>query len=208
MEKPAVLLLVDGHALVHRAYHAVPAGFMTSKGEPTNAVFGFTSILLKALEETRPEYAAVTFDVSKPTFRHTAYADYKATRPRMADDLRPQFARVHQVVLALNIPIFESRLQADDLRGCLAKQPSQRGCHDNMPGDWNAQIVTLRRPGSWRQGAYIGDGDLRVAAGTSATDSSGQIPDPGLWGTARTTTRESGWVRNGRQAVTVVGTLK
>ena len=56
MDKPPVLLLVDGHALVHRAYHAVPAGFMTSKGEPTNAVFGFTSILLKALEETRAKF--------------------------------------------------------------------------------------------------------------------------------------------------------
>ena len=147
IERPAVLLLVDGHALVHRAYHAVPAGFMTSKGEPTNAVFGFTSMLLKALEDTRPEYAAVTFDVAKPTFRHTAYADYKATRPRMADDLRPQFARVHQVVQALNVPIFEIEgYEADDLLGCLAKQAEAANVDTIvMTGDLDTlQLVTPR----------------------------------------------------------------
>ena len=147
MDKPAVLLLVDGHALVHRAYHAVPAGFMTSKGEPTNAVFGFTSILLKALEETRPEYAAVAFDVAKPTFRHQAYAEYKGTRPRLADDLRPQFARVHQVVQSLNIPIFEIEgYEADDLLGCLARQAEASDVDTIiMTGDLDTlQLVTPR----------------------------------------------------------------
>ena len=146
-ERPAVLLLVDGHALVHRAYHAVPAGFMTSKGEPTNAVFGFTSMLLKALDDTRPEYAAVTFDVAKPTFRHAAYAEYKGTRPRLADDLRPQFARVHQVVQALNVPIFEIEgYEADDLLGCLAKQAESAGVDTMiMTGDLDTlQLVTPR----------------------------------------------------------------
>src|SRR6476620_8309315 len=86
-----VIVLVDGHALVYRAFHAIPPSFMTSRGEPTNAVYGFTSMLLKALGELRPEFCAVTFDLSTPTFRHLASAEYKATRPRMADDLRPQF---------------------------------------------------------------------------------------------------------------------
>ena len=147
MDKPAVLLLVDGHALVHRAYHAVPAGFMTAKGEPTNAVFGFTSMLLKALDDTRPEYAAVTFDVPKPTFRHVAYAEYKATRPRMADDLRPQFARVRQVVEALNIPVFELEgYEADDLLGCLSRQAEGAGVETIiMTGDLDTlQLVTSR----------------------------------------------------------------
>ncbi|HET7769366.1 MAG TPA: DNA polymerase I, partial [Chloroflexota bacterium] len=118
-----------------------------SKGEPTNAVFGFTSILLKALEETRPEYAAVTFDVAKPTFRHQAYAEYKGTRPRMADDLRPQFARVHQVVQALNIPIFEVEgYEADDLLGCLARQAEATNVDTIiMTGDLDTlQLVTPR----------------------------------------------------------------
>ena len=123
-----VLVLVDGHALVYRAFYAVPPSFMTSRGEPTNAVFGFTSMLLTVLQELQPEYCAVTFDRSAPTYRHTAYADYKATRPRMSDDLRHQVQRVREVVRALSIPIFEQDgYEADDLLGCLAKQASDAG---------------------------------------------------------------------------------
>ena len=147
MEKPHVLLLVDGHALVYRAYHAVPAGFMTSKGEPTNAVFGFTSMLLKALEDVQPDYAAVTFDRSAPTFRHVEYADYKATRPRMADELRQQFGRVREVVQAFNIPIFElDGYEADDLLGCLARQAEAAEVDTMiMTGDLDTlQLVTPR----------------------------------------------------------------
>lgn len=125
---PDVLVLIDGHALVHRAYHAIPASFMTSKGEPTNAVFGFSSMLLKVLDEIKPTYAAVTFDRSAPTFRHLASADYKATRPRAADELRRQFGRVREVVEAFNIPIYEmDGYEADDLLGCLATQAEAVG---------------------------------------------------------------------------------
>ncbi|HXI17086.1 MAG TPA: DNA polymerase I [Chloroflexota bacterium] len=146
-DTPSVLLLVDGHALVHRAFHAVPAGFMTSKGETTNAVFGFTSMLLRALEDVRPEYAAVTFDRSAPTFRHREYADYKATRPRMDDGLRPQFDRVREVVHAFSIPIFEiDGYEADDLLGCLANQAESASVDTMiMTGDLDLlQLVTTR----------------------------------------------------------------
>jgi DNA polymerase-1 len=123
-----LLVLIDGHSLVHRAYHAVPAGFMTSRGEPTNAVYGFTSMLLKVLNDYRPDYCAVAFDRSAPTFRHLASAEYKATRPRLADDLRPQFARVREVIQAFGIPIYErDGYEADDLLGCLASQASRQG---------------------------------------------------------------------------------
>jgi len=126
--RPSLLVLVDGNALVHRAYHAVPAGFMTTRGEPTNAVYGFTSTLLKVLNDLQPDYCAVAFDKAAPTFRHLASADYKATRPRMADDLRPQFDRVKQVVRALRLPIFEREgYEADDLLGCLARQAAEQG---------------------------------------------------------------------------------
>ena len=122
------LVLVDGHALVYRAFHAIPPSFMTSRGEPTNAVYGFTAMLLKALGELQPEYCAVTFDLSTPTFRHLASADYKATRPRMADDLRPQFQRVRQVVKAFDLPIYEhDGYEADDVLGCLARQATAAG---------------------------------------------------------------------------------
>ena len=123
-----LLILVDGHSLVHRAFHAVPAGFMTSQGEPTNAVFGFTSMLLKVLDDVRPTHCAVAFDRPAPTFRHLASADYKATRTRTADELRAQFGRVRQVVQALGIPIFEQDgFEADDVLGCLAQQASTTG---------------------------------------------------------------------------------
>jgi DNA polymerase I len=122
------LVLVDGHALVYRAFHAIPPSFMTSRGEPTNAVYGFTSMLLKALGDLQPEYCAVTFDLSTPTFRHLASSDYKATRPRMADDLRPQFQRVRQVVRAFDLPIYECEgYEADDVLGCLARQATAAG---------------------------------------------------------------------------------
>ncbi len=122
------LVLVDGHALVHRAFHAIPASFLTSRGEPTNAVYGFTSMLLKVLNELQPEYCAVTFDLAAPTFRHLAAADYKATRPRMSDELRGQFRRVREVVQAFSIPIYEQEgYEADDVLGCLAGQAERAG---------------------------------------------------------------------------------
>jgi DNA polymerase-1 len=122
------LVLVDGHALVHRAFHAIPPSFMTSRGEPTNAVYGFTSTLLKVLADLRPEYCAVAFDLAAPTFRHLASADYKATRPRMSDDLRGQFRRVREVVQAFGIPIYEHEgYEADDVLGCLARQAEAQG---------------------------------------------------------------------------------
>ncbi|HEX2514810.1 MAG TPA: DNA polymerase I, partial [Chloroflexota bacterium] len=122
------LLLVDGHALVHRAFHAIPASFMTSRGEPTNAVYGFTSMLLKVLGDLHPELVAVTFDLSTPTFRHLASVDYKANRPRISDDLRNQFGRVRQIVRAFGIPIYEKDgFEADDVLGTLARQATAEG---------------------------------------------------------------------------------
>jgi DNA polymerase-1 len=120
------IALFDGNALVHRAYHAVKP-LTTSRGELTNAVFGFTTMLLKTLGDFHPEYGAVAFDKSAPTFRHEAYADYKANRTRMADDLRPQFDRVRQLVDAFGIPIFEQAgFEADDVLGTLARQAVAR----------------------------------------------------------------------------------
>ena len=120
--------MVDGHALVYRAFYAIPSSFMTSRGEPTNAVFGFTSMLLTALGQLQPEYCAVTFDRAAPTFRHQVSADYKANRGAMSDDLRPQFTRVRQVVNALSLPIYElDGYEADDLLGCLAQQAEVAG---------------------------------------------------------------------------------
>src|SRR5690348_130501 len=100
------LLLVDAYALIYRAYHALPANMTTRAGEPTNAVLGFTTMLLDTLRKEQPEYTAIAFDRGR-TFRHDLSADYKATRARMPDDLRPQVTRVREILAALRTPIFE-----------------------------------------------------------------------------------------------------
>src|SRR5450432_103098 len=117
------LVLIDGHAIIHRAFHAVPEDFSTSAGEPVNATFGFTSMLMKALLEEKPEYIAMTFDLPSPTFRHIAYTPYKAHRPTLPDNMRPQFARIREVVQAFGIQIYEKDgFEADDILGTLSVQ--------------------------------------------------------------------------------------
>ncbi|MDR7392024.1 MAG: DNA polymerase I, partial [Armatimonadota bacterium] len=99
---PPKLVLLDGNGLVYRAFYALPY-FTTSDGRPTNAVYGFTNMLLKVLEEERPTHLAVAFDRPAPTFRHEDFAAYKATRPVMPDDLRSQMRLVKEVVDAFGV---------------------------------------------------------------------------------------------------------
>ncbi len=116
------LVLVDGHALFHRAFHAMPP-LTTSKGELVNAVFGFTSMLLRVLGDIKPEYAVVAFDTKAPTFRHTQFTAYKAHRLAAAPEMISQLPRIKEVVEALNIPIFTLEgWEADDVIGTLAQQ--------------------------------------------------------------------------------------
>ena len=117
------LVLVDGHAVVFRAYYAFPPTLTTPKGEQINAVYGFASILLNVLRDLKPTHVAVAFDLDKPTFRHLEYVDYKAQRPEVDVELTDQLERVRQVVTALNIPIFQVEgFEADDVIGTLGKQ--------------------------------------------------------------------------------------
>jgi DNA polymerase-1 len=121
------LILIDGHSLAFRAFHALPLDMATPAGELTNAVFGFTSMLLTVLAEQQPEYVAVAFDVGK-TFRHDMYTAYKGHRERMPDELRSQVERIKQVVEALNIPIFTAEgFEADDVLATLARQAAAQG---------------------------------------------------------------------------------
>ncbi len=116
------LVLVDGNAVLHRAFHATPP-LTTSKGELVNAVYGFSSMLLRSLEELKPDFIAVAWDQKGPTFRHQAYTQYKATRGPADDALSSQYTRVFEVVDALNIPEFSlAGYEADDLIGTLAIQ--------------------------------------------------------------------------------------
>ena len=114
-------MLIDGNALVHRGFHAVPGLTITKTGEPIGAVYGFTMILLRAIKDLKPTHIACTFDLAGPTFRHTAYAEYKGTRVKTDPDLIAQFPYVKKVVESLNIPIFEREgFEADDCLGTLA----------------------------------------------------------------------------------------
>ncbi len=121
------LLLLDANGLVYRAFYALPY-FTTHDGRPTNAVYGFTTMLLKVLDEERPEYVAVAFDKPGPTFRHEAFAGYKATRQKMPDDLRPQIALAKEVVQALELTTFEAAgFEADDVIGTIARRAEAEG---------------------------------------------------------------------------------
>jgi DNA polymerase-1 len=139
------LMLIDGHSLVHRAYHALPPDMMTSAGELTNAVFGFTSIVLKEIQELRPSHIVMALDRPAPTFRHRQFAEYKATRPSTPPPLTSQFQRVREVAAALHIPIQElDGYEADDVLGTLALQAQQQHMHTTIvTGDLDAlQLVS------------------------------------------------------------------
>src|SRR5690349_14726023 len=121
------LALLDGHALFHRSFHAFPDEMSTTAGEPTNAIYGFTRMLLDVLRIIKPEYLALTFDRPTPTFRHKDYAPYKAHRPSLPEGMRPQFGRIRDVVAAFNIPIYElDGFEADDLLGTLSRQAEEK----------------------------------------------------------------------------------
>jgi len=117
------LALVDGHALAFRAFHALKEqGFRSSSGEPTWAVFAFAQILLTTLQEQRPDYVAISFDVGR-TFRDEMYAEYKAGRAETPAEFHPQLERIKQLVGALNIPVYVAEgFEADDVIGTLARQ--------------------------------------------------------------------------------------
>jgi len=121
------LVLIDGHAILHRAYHAFPLTLTTRKGEIVNAVYGFTRMLLNVLDNLKPDYLAVAFDLPYPTFRHHEFIGYQAHRPESEQEFRDQIERVYEVVKALNVPIFTKRgFEADDVIGTLSKQASKK----------------------------------------------------------------------------------
>ena len=130
---PSTLYLIDGHALAYRTYFALTSGgtasdrWLTSDGEPTAGVYGFTSVLLRLLEQERPDYLAVVFDTGK-TFRDELFPDYKATREKMPDDLRVQIERIRNLVDTFNIPRAEMEgYEADDVLGSLANWAVDKG---------------------------------------------------------------------------------
>jgi DNA polymerase I len=129
-------MLLDGYGLVYRGYFALPP-LTTSKGDLVNGAFGFASIVLRGIQDLQPDYVAVSFDLPGPTFRHEQYAEYKATRTKMPDDLRDQFPKVREIVKALRFPVYEMQgYEADDVIGTITQQLDPRD-------DLETTIVTV-----------------------------------------------------------------
>lgn len=123
------IVLLDGNAIVHRSYHALPP-FTTKKGELVNAVYGFSSTLISVKDKFKPDYIVATFDLKGPTFRHKKFEDYKATRVKAPDELYAQIERVKEVVMAFGLPIYEKEgFEADDIIGTIAKQLTANSSH-------------------------------------------------------------------------------
>jgi len=119
------LFLIDGNLYAYRAFYGLKS-LATSGGQPTNAVYGFTVMLMKLLREEKPDYLAVAFDLVAPTFRHREFAEYKAQRPKMPEDLQKQMPLIKEVVSVFNIPIFELEgYEADDILATISKKTEE-----------------------------------------------------------------------------------
>lgn len=127
-EENPLLLLFDGNALVHRAFHALPPLTQHKTGELVNAVYGFASTLLKVFADFKPTHWAIAFDRPTPTFRHEMFEEYKAQRPATPEELKSQIKKVHRLVEAFHIPFFEiDGFEADDVLGTLSRQANEQG---------------------------------------------------------------------------------
>ena len=127
MEKGGKLVLIDGHSILNRAFYGVP-DLTNAEGLHTNAIYGFLNIMFRILEEEKPDFLAVAFDVHAPTFRHEMYEAYKGTRKPMPEELRQQVPVMKDVLKAMGVTIVEhAGLEADDILGTLAKKAQAQG---------------------------------------------------------------------------------
>lgn len=116
------LVILDAHAIIHRAYHALPA-FSNSAGEPTGALYGVTTMTLKIIETFKPDYIVAAFDLPKPTFRHHAYDAYKAGRAKAEDALVSQLQSARELFDSFSIPVLDAEgFEADDVIGTLVER--------------------------------------------------------------------------------------
>ncbi|HCK66538.1 MAG TPA: DNA polymerase I [Anaerolineae bacterium] len=173
---PPTLYLIDGHALAYRMYFALTAGgssqrWQNSKGEPTAGIYGFARELVRVLEQEKPEYLAVAFDVGK-TFRDKIFPEYKATREKMPDDLRSQITRIREMVDAFHIPRLEmDGYEADDVLGSVAKVAVEQGLGVKIiTGDRDLLQLVNERTAVYLAGddsTYITDADVKKKLGVN-----------------------------------------
>ena len=176
---PPVLYLIDGHALAYRMYFALTSGgagstrWQTSKGEPTAGIYGFARELMRILEQEKPEFLAVAFDTGK-TFRDQIFPEYKATRAKMPEDLRPQIERIREMVDAFNIPRLEMEgYEADDVLGSVARMAAEQ--------DMGVKIITgdrdLLQLVNARTVVYLAGDDANFITDQNVVDKLGVRPD-------------------------------
>ena len=145
-ERKILLILIDGHALIHRSFHAIQQPLtVSSTGEDVRAVYGFANAFLRSISELDPSHVAITFDLPAPTFRHKMFDEYKAHRPPTPPELRGQFDVVRRLMRAFEVPIYELEgFEADDLLGTLSAQSDKENIETIiLTGDSDTlQLVT------------------------------------------------------------------
>jgi len=140
--KHKTLVLIDSNAIIHRAYHALPKNMSTSKGELTNAVYGYATTLIKVLEDLHPTHIAASFDIGKPTERIAQYSEYKATRVAADQELYDQIPKVREMLGAFNIPIYTCEgHEADDCLGSISDKFEERN-PEQIYKDFKVYIVS------------------------------------------------------------------
>jgi DNA polymerase-1 len=148
------LIIIDGNAIIHRSFHALPPTMTTKSGQVGNAVYGFTLFLIKAMSDLKPDYIVLTLDKKGPTFRHEEYKEYKAQRVKAPDELYDQIPLVKEIATAFDIPIYDlSSFEADDLIGTISHQVNSGIKKVIMTGDMdtlqlideNTQVYTMSR---------------------------------------------------------------
>ena len=155
------IVLIDGHSILNRAFYGLP-DLTNSEGMHTNAVYGFLNIMLKILEEEKPDYLTVAFDEHQPTFRHEMYQEYKGTRKKMPDELREQVPLIQDVLQAMGVCIVkQGGLEADDILGTIARQAEREGIEVTLvSGDRDllqlaTEHILIRIPKTKRGGTEI-----------------------------------------------------
>jgi len=155
LEAMKTLLLIDSNAIIHRAYHAIPQTLSNRKGEQTNAVYGFATTLIKALEDLKPDYVVASFDLAAKTFRHEEYVEYKANRVKADQELYDQIPRVREFLEKLEIPVYEQEgFEADDVIGTISTLFEHRSVISNLPSGGEKSHAAPKQAGT---------GDLSVA---------------------------------------------
>ncbi len=139
--KPKRLILLDSHAILHRAYHALP-DFATAKGEPTGALYGLSAMLISIIENLKPDYIVACYDLKGPTYRHEIYKEYKAQRKETDDALVAQMGRSRDIFTAMNIPIYDKEaFEADDMLGTIVEQMKSENARRSKKKEEPVDIV-------------------------------------------------------------------